>query len=238
MAYTALTLADLKVLLADRTDHVRFWTDREARLAWNEALRDWNLLTGAWRRRVIYPSVAFQTEYALGATLTYGMAAKINGLPLIKTAIWDLDLGRPSWRGETIASGGDVPTVPTIWAPISLQQIAIWPALTTSLPNVLTVDGISATPVLEEDADFVDLNDAHVDVLTEYALHILTFKQGGPTWRATKPAFTAFLQAAADENGRLKANQAFRRAAQIDLRPVLRPTKGMANQLDQLAEER
>ena len=235
MAFQQRTLADLKVTLTAQTDHARFWSDEEARLAINEALRDWNLLTGVWRRRVRYSTNAAATTYALGSTLTYGMAVRIDGLPLLPTSIWDLDLGRPTWRNETVASGGGVPTVPTIWAPLSLQQIVIWPATVTTVPNALTVDGISATPVLVEDADFVDLSEAHLDLLLDYALHLLTFKQGGPIWLGTAPAFQAFLRAAAEENGRLKAHQAFRRAAGLDYRRGLQPGQGLPTLLDTVA---
>ena len=52
MTYTAITLADLKVDMAQRYDESIFWTAEEARLAINEALRDWNLLVGRWSRRL------------------------------------------------------------------------------------------------------------------------------------------------------------------------------------------
>lgn len=234
MAYVSRTLADLRVTLNHRVDNARFWTDEEARRALNETLRDWNLLTGKWRRRATYSTTAGTHEYRLGASLTYGMAVKYQGTPLLPGAIWDLDVGRPTWRGETTASGGAVPTIPTVWVPISLQQIAIWPADAATTVGALTVDGVAATPVLVEDADFVDLGEEQHDLILDYALHLLSFKLGGPQWEATHPLFLAFLQAAAEENGRLKANQKFRRAAGLDRRRDLQPTKGVPTQIDDL----
>ena len=135
----------------------------------------------------------FRSEYSLGATMTYGMAvhpgssglppalppATPSNPPLIPCSMFDLDNGRPTWRLETIASGGDVPTYHTYWAPISLQQIAIWPALNTGGTGELVADGVANTPVLVEDADTVDLGDETQDILVDYALHCIAFKLGG-----------------------------------------------------------
>ena len=237
MPYSSLTLADLKVLLKDRFDLVRFITDEECRLALNESLREWNLWTGAWRRRATYTTVNAQYEYNLGTTLTYAAAVRVSGLPLLPSSMADLELGRPSWRTETVASGGVVPTLPTIWAPLSLSQIVIWPAVTVGAVGALAVDGVSDTPVLVEDADTVDLGDERVDILVDFALHVAVFKQGGPQWKATLPYYQAFLKAAAEENGRLKANQKFRRAAGLDRRRDMLPSKGIPTQMDNLAEQ-
>lgn len=235
MAYTTVTLADLKVILADHYDGVAFWTPEEARLAWNEALRDWNVLTGTWRGELVLTLAASTWEYSLGATLTYGMAVHGAFGALVPCSILDMDLGRPTWRQEHLGTGGDVPTEHTYWAPISLQQIAIWPALAPGGSGTLTVEGVAVTPVLTEDGDTVDLGDETQDVLADYALHVIAFKLGGPAWRATLPYFDAMLEAAAEENGRLKANQKFRRAAGLDRRRDLQPSKGVATQLDGLA---
>jgi hypothetical protein len=156
--------------------------------------------------------------------------------PLHPTSILELDLGRPTWRGETVASGGSVPTVPLLWAPVSLQQIVIWPA-TAGGTDDLTADGVSNTPVLVEDADFVDLGDEQVDILVDMALHVAAFKEAGPRWRATRPYYATFLQEAAKENGLLKANQAYRRAAGLDTRRWMQPAQDAPNQLTVLIQQ-
>src|SRR5262245_14909023 len=116
MPYTTTTLADLQTLMVQRWDQVVFWTSEEARLALNEALRDWNLLTGRWRTRVTVDVSAGDPNVALPAAMTYGMrVTTAAGSPLFPTSLIEFDLGRPSWRLETIADGGDVPTVPTLW---------------------------------------------------------------------------------------------------------------------------
>jgi hypothetical protein len=240
--YTVSTLAELKVTLAERVDGSIFWTEEEARLAINETLRDWNLLVGRWRKSLILSTIAPVAgvptcEYALGATMTYGMRIRIGTAPgLIPTSLFELDYGRPSWRGEITSSGGDVPPVPTLWAPVSLQRIAIWPATAAAGVNDLFVEGVAATPVLVEDGDFVDLGEEIIDVLTDFALHVLAFKEGGARWAATQDLFTDFLQAAAAENGLLKSSQAFRRYAGLDRRRDLQKLKDAPNKIAEILQ--
>ena len=71
-----------------------------------------------------------------------------------------------------------------------------------------------------------------LDLLLNFVLHLLAFKTGGPVWQATLPFYRAFLLAAAQENGILKSNQAFRRAAGLNRRGQLQPSKGAATDLD------
>ena len=236
MAYTTTTLAQLKVGMTQLWDDAVFWTDDEARLAINEALRDWNLMVGRWQRRLTLSTAAGTVEYALGATLIYGSRVKVGTVPLTLTSTLELDLGRPTWRQETTASGGDVPTTPILWAPISLQRIAIWPATAALGVNNLLIDGVANTPVLVEDGDTVDMGEELHDPLLAYALHVAAFKEGGARWQATLPSFTAFLQLAAQENSLLKANKAFRRFAGLDRRRDMQPTKGGSTQLDGLGQ--
>ena len=128
-----------------------------------------------------------------------------------------------------------MPTVPTLWAPLSLTQIGIWPADAAAIVGALTVEGVSDTPVLLQDADFFDLGEEDQDYIVDVALHVVAFKEAGPRWRATLPYFQAMLQAAAEENGRLKANQAYRRYAGLKMRRVLQPARQVPTELDPIA---
>jgi hypothetical protein len=214
-----------------------FWTEEEARLAINEALREWNLLVGRWSTSVTLSTGAGTVEYATGATLLYNTRVKIDGAPLIVASTLEMDLAHPTWRGETTASGGAVPTTPIHWAPISLQRIAIWPAKAVAGINDLVVSGVAATPVLVEDGDTVDLGEELHDPLLGFALHVAAFKEGGPRWQATLPYFTTFLKTAAQENSLLKASKAFRRFAGLDRRRDMHPTKGEPTLIDDLTKK-
>lgn len=235
MAYAVISLSELKKRISAKRDGILQWTPDEERLAINEALRFWNLLTGRWRRRVAQNTGIGIVEYVLPSTLTYAMRIVVNNIPLTIGSVTELDLNRPTWRGETVVSGGDVPTTPIIWAPISLQRIAIWPAMNSVVVNGFQADGVSNTPVLTEDGDFIDIGEEFLDLLLNFVLHLLAFKTGGPTWAATLPHYRAFLAAAAEENGVLKANQKFRRWAGLDRRRDLQRSKGEPTQIDQLA---
>jgi hypothetical protein len=237
MAYTAVTLAELKIGMAQRWDGSVFWTEEEARLAINEALRDWNLLVARWHTTLTISTGAGTVEYSIATSLTYGTRVKrASGAPVFPTSIIELDLARPTWRSETIASGGAVPTVVTFWAPISLQRIAIWPA-TAGGVNDLIVEGIAATPVLVEDADTVDVGQELHDPLLDYALHVVSFKEGGPRWRLTMEYYRTFLQLAAQENSLLKASKAYRRWAGLDRTRDYRKTLNVPTQIDALGQK-
>lgn len=232
MPYAVISLAELQARLRAKRDGILQWTDEEGRLAINEALRTWNFLTGKWRRRAAQNTGIATVEYALPATMIYGMRVTVNGLPLTITSVTELDLMRPAWRAELTTAGGSVPTVPTLWAPQSLQRIVIWPQMAAVVVNGLSADGVSATPVLDQPADFLDLGQEFLDLFLNFCLHLLAFKIGGPTWVATRPFYQQFLQAAAEENGVLKANQKFRRWAGLNRRIDLSKSKGEPTQLD------
>lgn len=234
MAYAQFTLATLRVRLHDKRDGILQWTPEEEQLAINKALRFWNLLTGYWQRTALQNTGNGTVEYTLPATMVYGARVAVSGLPLTVTSLTELDLMRPSWRSETVASGGSVPTVPTLWAPCSLLRIAIWPQMASVVVNGLRVDGVSATPVLSEPADFIDLGEELLEVLLNYCLHLLAFKIGGPTFQQTVPHYRAFLRAAAEENGILKANKKFRRWAGLDRRIDLLKLDKEPTQLDSI----
>lgn len=236
MPYAVITLSELRARLRAKRDGILQWTVEEERNAINEALRTWNLLTGRWRRRAAQTTGIGTVEYALPTTMIYGMRVTVNGIPLTVTSLTELDFARPTWRTETVASGGIVPTAPTLWAPVSLQRVAIWPAMNSVVVNGLSADGVSATPVLVEDADFIDLGQELLDVFLNYCLHLLAFKIGGPTWTVTLPFYRQFLTAAMEENGILKANQKFRRWAGLNRRIDLQKAKGDPNQLEMMVK--
>src|SRR5262245_23290306 len=231
MPYTTTTLADLQMLMIQRWDQVVFWTPEEARLALNEALREWNLLTGRWRTRVSLSALASTPEITLPGVLTYAMRiTTAAGAPVIPTSVLELDLAEPQWRLQTAPA-------PTLWAPVALTQIAIWPSYPAAAANALRCDGVMRTPVLVAPTDLVDLGEEIVDVICDMALHVAAFKEAGDRWRATRPYFEAFLQAAADENALLKANQAYRRWAGLDRRRDMQPTKSGPTQMHAVAAQ-
>lgn len=208
--YTAVTWAELRERLKDSWEGKPFWDDDEALEAFNEGMQVFNLLTGRWKRRETLPTVANQYLYTLPASMLRGTRATVNLLPLSPTSRVDLNNSRANWRAETTLSGGDVPTRPLFWAPVSLRSFYLWPADAPG-GNFLVVDGVAATPVLVEDADTIDLGEEHQVALMGYALHAASFKKGGPFFEATLPSFQGFLDTCAEENGQIKTSQIYRK---------------------------
>ncbi len=230
MAYTTYTWSEIRERLAARWEKAPFWTPEEALLAFNEGLQVFNLLTGRFKDQ---ETVALQANvylYTCTTALVYRTRISYSSKPLTPSSLEDFNNGRPRWRTETVASGGDVPTVPTAWAPVSLRSFYIWPALTGA--GSLLVDGVAATPVLVEDGDTLDLGVEHLNILLGYALHASSFKKGGPFFAQTFPYFQGFLAGCAEENDQLKTSQAYRRFMGLDNRG-LKPMRGTPTLLDQ-----
>jgi hypothetical protein len=173
--------------------------------------------------------VAGQIEYVLPGSLLYGMRLAVSGLPLHSTGKYDLDYGRPNWRQETTISGGSVPTRPTIWAPISLNLIVIWPADAVG-GLTLTCDGIANTPFLTTPNATVDLDEAGLGLLLDYALHAVSFIEGSDRFQTTDALYRGFLTGCAERNQALAASSWYRRYMGLDRQKDFRPTKsrGMA----------
>lgn len=232
MPYTSLTWSEIRERLKDRYEAVPFWDADEALLAFNEGLRFFNLLVGRWTTQATILTVANQYLYTVPTTLLYRTRIAHNNLPLSPSSREDLNLGRYTWRSETTTSGGDVPTRPMLWAPVSLRAIYIWPADAVQ-NNALLFDGVAATPVLVEDGDTLDLGDELLGVLLGYSLHALAFKKGGPYFQATLPYFQDFLKLAAEENDQIKTSKVYRRWMGMDHRDQ-KPLRGTATLLDQV----
>lgn len=232
MAYAAITLAQLLTRLKARWEGVPFWTDDEATIYLNEGLQFWNALTSRWKRRVTVNTTQNTYEVSLPSTMVYRMRLAFNGYPLSPTSMDDLNNGQPHWRSENTISGGSVPTRPTLWAPVSLTLIYLWP-MDAIGNNALVIDGVSDTPVLVSAGDFVDLAEADVNLLLGYALHAAALKKGGPWFAATQPYLQAFLRAAGEENSLITTSQMFRQAAGLE-KDSLKALKGAPSSVAQL----
>ncbi|KKN23511.1 hypothetical protein LCGC14_0904260 [marine sediment metagenome] len=215
MAHQQVTLATFRTALKATWESVPFWSDTEADRAINEALRWWNLFTGYWRKIETIMTVADQVFYSLSSTLILPARVNFSSFPMDIGSVFDLNQGRPNWRGETTTSGAPVPTRPTVWVPIGMKRIAIWPADAVGA-TTLVVDAIRDTPVLSADADFIDIGREEFSTLTGEALHVAAFKEGGNRWLSTQRFHTEFLRAALARNSMLNASDVFRKAAGIE----------------------
>lgn len=230
MAFQRFTLADLQSDLKASWDSSPFWTDAEATRYINHALRFWNLLTGFWKETVLVTTPAPVSPYvSLPGSLTFGMQVVwgSTGKALQLSGLFDLDMGRPRWEEETTASGGAVPTVPTLWCPSGMKELVIWPQdAATGLP--LLIDGVAATPILVNPGDFIDIGDQDVGPILDFALHVAAFKRGRAAVSATALRLRSFLQAAQAQNSRLSYSSVFRKALGLDHTKGMKPIVNLA----------
>lgn len=225
MPHQQTTLAGLLQQLQDTVESAAFWSDDEGIRALNQSLRFWNLLTGMWKQQVVVSTPSPASPYvSLPGSITYGMSVVwgATGKPLALSALHDLDYGKPRWEEQTTASGGVVPTVPTLWCPSGLRELVVWPAdAATGMP--LMVEGVAVTPVLAALTDYVDMGDQDSTAVVGMALNILAFKRGPSALAATNKYVTEFIQAAAAQNERLKYSAVFRRYLGLDMNKGFRP---------------
>lgn len=208
MPYQQVTRAQLRTRLTQRWDQTPFWTTADANDAINEALRVYNLLTGYWRTTTVEVLSPNDPFVPLDSTMLSGTRVNWQDRPLVKTTIDALDRLEVSWRTQTIASGGGVPTRPTLWAPIALNLFIIWPADTQS--RQIVVDGVRATPVLTDDAQYVDIGEEELSTLVGYALHAAALSAGMPTLARTVGGWKGLLEAGQLRNQQLRASTPLR----------------------------
>lgn len=230
-AHQQFTLTQMQTALTDKWEGVAFWTSTEATNAINEALLMWNLLTGYWKKTISITTTAGNFEYALPTTLVFGTRVSYETKPLAPTDMHSMDNGQPGWQAQTTASGGNVPTSPKKWLPISVDLIAIWPADAVG-GHTLTVDGVSQTPRLVNAGDYIDIGEDMLNAILGYALHVAALKEGGARFAATMGMFTEFLRAAAEENDQLTESQMYRHFIGTDQRRQEHPTRGNATEYD------
>lgn len=222
MPYQQVTLAQMVQNAKDTTEGVPFWTDPEIVALINESLRWWNLFTGEWRRVDNLVSVAGEHFYDLTSTLTWSARVTFRDKPLSLDSFVSLDYGRPNWQSETGGAGGSIPALPTLWAPVGIRTIALWPAPPAN-GELFTVDGVAETPVLVNPGDFVDLGQDEFNRFFGEVLYLMSFKEAGPRFAASAHYHKEFIEAAMDKNQRLKASSFFRKYTGIDVARGQRP---------------
>lgn len=213
MAYQQYTRLDLRNRLKLKFESVPFFTDEECNFMINEVLQWYNLYTGVWKTRVLIPTVAGQVYYTLPSTVVFDARMEYNGMPLANTWVDDLDTGQPGWEAETTATPG-VPSQISVWAPVGMNTIAVWPADAAGA-NSLLLDGVHATPVLNTDGAYLDLDETEVDTLLGEVLFLLCFKDPSRTTH-TMGWHEDFLRLVGVHNGRLLASNEFRSAQGLD----------------------
>jgi hypothetical protein len=197
MAYSTYTLAEIRANIRHRLGNSIFWADTELDASLREAMRTWNALTGDWGAKHVGGDHSAYFVSLMTLTITSATRVAYRGHPLIQTSLRDLDDGKPRWQ--------DALGTPTYWAPVALNLIAIYPH-TAIHDNSLTVDGITATPILTLDTDTIDLDAGLFEVILNYCRHLLLLKLGGEEFTASEEAHKALWAYAAKDNQRIQAS--------------------------------
>lgn len=187
-----------------------FWSNDELNAYINVALRDFNRFTGYWHRRITLTTQQYNPYLSLPTSMTLGMRVEFNSSPLAQGSLFDWDKMYPYWEGE--------PDTPVEWAPVGMALIALRPADATG-SNSLVVDGVSATPVLTADGDFVDLGQEQFGAILDYIQHLAAFKEGGQEFVNTKGLLEHFYRECALNNERFRASSLYRRLMSLDTDP-------------------
>lgn len=212
MPFQNISFGQMRVLLQQRWDGVPFWTSAEAESAIIEALRMWNLLTGMWKTRAVYTTIANDQWITTPGAITYNMRATFNEHSLEPASLMEMDMGFPNWEGQMTSDGGNVPTTPKFWIPAGLNLIAIWPGDGVG-NNSIIIDGVAITPTT---GMFVDLPQSEINVILGYALHVASFKDAA-RWPFTMEFYKDFLTSAGKYNDKLLASALYRKILGLDM---------------------
>lgn len=228
MAYTSVNRAAFRALVRNQLGSgglsSSFWRDDEINKIIQESLRFYNLLTAYWKTRVVISTTASTVWYSIPGTITSSMRVSFNGFPMRSSSMYSMDFARSGWESETTTSGGDVPTRPNYFVIGALNKLAIWPADAAG-NNSLVVDGIAVTPILSNDASFLDVGQEDMNHLLDLCQHIAAFKEGGKEFTASLESFKQFLAGAGERNAILKRCATYRRWLGLDKGRQSRPLK-------------
>lgn len=223
MPYQNITLAALKVRLAQRYEGQVFWSADAARRAINEGLRIWNIITGSWTQTFTLQTIPNDPHLYVSGSMIDATQVRMSGRTLEKTSLRAMDLSISNWEGSTTGSGGIHPAQVVYWAPIGLTEIMIYPADAAPAQNAIEIDGVRATPLLVNDGDYLDLGDEEISTLLGYALHVLSFAKGILALQQTRPYKIQFYKAAAKRNATFAASDFYKKMVAVDRTRFSRP---------------
>jgi hypothetical protein len=219
-AYVTVTLTQFIANVRTNLGPAAFWTDDEIRQFINAGLRCWNSLTGFWSSSQNVPLVADHPYYALNGTLVFGARVELDGAVLQAGTVFGWDQQDPHWmsmRGR-----------PEAWAPVGLGIIAVNP-LPPSGGSILTVFGISVTPVLVNPGDFINLGQEDFNALSNYVTHTLQIKSGGAEFQSSMEDYKAFIQAAGVRCEKLRASTFYKRVMGLEADKQLKRMRAAVN---------
>lgn len=197
--YNLFTLSQLRDLLTARVgNNSVFWDSQEKTDSINEALNVWQSMVGEWTVGITIVADG-STFYSVPTQIAAIQRILFGGLPLTMSSVNELDMGFPGWQG--------VSDDPQFWTLNGINLFGLSPQPST---GVITIEGISETPTLINDADYVMLGDEQLNRILDYAEHYCSFKEGAGEFDSSQTGFNLFIQAAAKRNSNLLATALYR----------------------------
>jgi hypothetical protein len=218
MAIGSYTRAQIRAKIQAKLDSSPFWTATEINDAVNEAMQVYGLMTGLWKVRTTAVTVASDNRIQLDPAYLRPFRITVAGAPLMQATLTDLDNARPNWENESTTSGGDVPTTVRAWIPTNWTiqsgspkaEFAIWPTDDAG-GTTLTIDAYATPPVLANDSDVMDIDDADLEAVMAKALIILSFKKPASLKAGLQAWQGEFSHMIAVRNARLAASDQFKK---------------------------
>lgn len=139
-----------------------------------------------------------EMRYVQGLALLLNSPALINmriaNLPMDVDSVQNADNYRPEWQAESTAQ-------PDMAMTAGLNLIGMAP-----IPDAiysLTASVVENAPIMEDDADYLEVGRDEYDVILDYAQHLAAFKMGGAEFLSTLPLLKRFYKQAALYNSKL-----------------------------------
>ena len=171
------TLTDLRSKVLDRLDqNTGEYPLTEVDYVINECIRITALFTGFYKATVQVPgySVANQLVYNTPPGILAANVISFEGRQLQKISLRRLARQRRNWATDTTAAYGRV----EYWAPVGASKFVISP-IDSQGGRDISVTGMAEPPLLVKPGDVMTLENEYVELIPEYAIHRLLFKEGG-----------------------------------------------------------
>jgi hypothetical protein len=184
------TLADLEQRVYSRLENNSvFYPQAEVDAAVNECLRVLNLHTGFLQNSVVITSEAGRVFYDIPYPMLFPIAVTLAGRQLKRSSLPSMALKFRDWTRHASSTFGPVAD----WMPLGIRKLAIHPADSTG-GRELKIYGVIEPTVLVGATDAIILQDEYVDILEEYAAHIIQLKEGGKIFSDASLLFLRFQE--------------------------------------------
>lgn len=206
-AYASINLSQFIANVRTNLGPSAFYTDSEITQFINFTLRIYNCLTGFWSGQQNVSLAANRPYYVLNSTLVFGARVELDGVTLQQGTVFGWDQQNPCWMS--------LRGMPCEWAPVGLGILALNPIPPSGGP-VLTVYGVSVTPILVNPNDKINIGQEDFSALSNCVSHFLELKSGGSEFESSKSSFKNFMASAGVRNEIIRSTKFYKRVLGLE----------------------